>query len=53
MDQLLQLYTELLRSAEDHQIPQHLTNLINDAAAMTDAIKAVVDQARERAANPQ
>lgn len=48
MDQLIALYSELLRGANDEQIVTHVTNLVSDVAAMADAVKAVVDAARAR-----
>lgn len=48
MQELLAVYEEIIRSAEDHQIVGHLTNLVQDAAAITEAVKSVVDQARAR-----
>jgi hypothetical protein len=50
MEQLLALYAELVRGAEDHQIPMHLNNLIQDAAVLTEAVKNVIDQARQKGA---
>lgn len=49
MDQLVNLYVELVRGANDEQIVLHLSNLVQDAAAMADAVRKVIDQARERA----
>ncbi len=48
MDQLLNLYTELVRGATDDQIVTHLTNLVQDAAAIAEATKQIIDQARAR-----
>lgn len=53
MEQLIALYEELLRGAEDHQIAGHLTNLVQDAAVLTEAVKNVIDQARARVAASQ
>lgn len=53
MQELLAIYEEILRSAEDHQILPHLTNLLQDAAAMADATRNVLDQARQKAAQVQ
>lgn len=50
MEQLVAIYEEILRGAEDHQIAGHLTNLVNDAAVLAEAVKNVVDQAKARAA---
>ena len=50
MDQLIAIYEEIIRGAEDHQIAGHLDNLVKDAAVLADAVKNVVDQARARAA---
>ncbi len=50
MDQLLALYTELVKGASDDQIVTHLTNLVQDAAALADAVKTIVDQAKARQA---
>lgn len=52
MDQLLQLYTELLRGATDDQIVSHLTNFVQDSVALADAVSAVVNQARARVQVP-
>lgn len=49
MDQLLAVYTEIIRAAEDHQILPHLTNLVGDIAALNDAIKSVVAEAQAKA----
>ena len=52
MEQLLALYTELVRGATDDKIVEHLTNLVTDAAALSEAIKNIVDQARARTGQP-
>ena len=53
MQELLAIYAEFIQAAEDHQIIPHLTNLLQDAAALADATKNVLDQARQKAAQVQ
>ena len=53
MEELLQVYTELVKGANDAEIPLHLGNLIQDAATLAQAIKNVVEGARQRAAQQQ
>lgn len=50
MQELLALYEEIVKAASDDQIAKHLENLVNDAAQLAAATKAVVDNARARAA---
>ena len=52
MDQLIQLYADLIRGATDEQLPLHLNNLVTDAIAVAEAVKNVVDQARARLTAP-
>ena len=53
MELLLNLYEELLKAAEDGQVRQHLTNFVQDVAALTEAAKQIVDQARQRSQQGQ
>lgn len=48
MDELLAFYEHLIKQAEDGQVLNHLTNLVQDAAVLTDAVKTVVNQAKAR-----
>ncbi len=49
MQELLALYEEVIKAASDDQILPHLTNLVQDAAAMANAVAGVLDQARTKA----
>ncbi len=53
MDQLLAVYTEIIRAASDDQIVTHLSNLVEDAAVLTKSIETVVAQARARTGQPE
>lgn len=48
MDQLLSAYAEIIKGATDDQVVQHLSNLVQDAAALAAAIENVISQARGR-----
>lgn len=52
-EELLNVYTEVIKAATDDQIPVHLENLIKDAAAVADAVKSVMNEIRTRIANSQ
>ena len=52
MQELLDLYTEIVKAATDDQVAQHLSNFWTDAQNLAAATKAVVEQARARAATP-
>lgn len=53
MSELLALYTELVKAATDDKIAEHLQNFLTDAADLAAATKAVIEQARARAGQPQ
>lgn len=50
MTELLALYEEIVKAATDDQIGKHLANLVTDAQDLAAATKAVIEQARARAA---
>lgn len=52
MQELLNIYAEIIKVASDEDIPLHLENLLKDASAITSAIRGVIDQARARASQP-
>jgi len=49
MEELLNLYAELIKAATDEQVVTHLSNLVQDAGALAEAVKNVVEAARQRA----
>jgi hypothetical protein len=53
MNELLAVYAEIVKAATDDQILQHLTNFLTDAKDLEVAVKAVIDQAKQRAAAQQ
>lgn len=53
MQELLNVYTELIKAATDDQILQHLTNFLTDAKDVETAIASVIAQAKQRAAAQQ
>lgn len=53
MNELLAVYTEIIKAATDDQVLQHLTNFLTDAKDVEMAIAAVVAQAKQRAAAQQ
>jgi hypothetical protein len=50
MQELLALYEEIIKAATDDKIATHIANLVTDAQDLAAATKAVIEQARARAA---
>lgn len=48
MQELLDMYAVAIKAATDEQVIEHLTNLVNDAATLAEAVKVVVEQAKAR-----
>lgn len=48
MQELLEFYEALIKSAEDHQVAGHLQNLVEDAAKLAAAVQSVIQEAKQR-----